>query len=54
MGFVRSYLEEGRLALVSGSPELSYSAYVVHSTKADAGVMDKVRAGLHASAALAA
>ena len=54
MGFIRSYLEEGRLALVPGSPEFSYSAYVVHSTKADPGVMDKVRAGLHASAALAA
>ena len=31
-GFIRSYLEEGRLALVPGSPEFSYSAYVVHST----------------------
>jgi hypothetical protein len=54
MGFVRSYLEEGRLALVPGSPEFSYSAYVVHSTKADSGVMDKIRAGMHASAAVAA
>ena len=46
-GFIRSYLEEGRLTLVPGSPEFSYSAYVVHSTKADPGVMDRVRAGLH-------
>src|SRR3546814_4961422 len=45
-GFIRSYLEEGRLTLVPGSPEFSYSAYVVHSTKADPGVMDRVRAGL--------
>ena len=52
-GFIRPYLEEGRLALVSGSPEFSYSAYMVHSTKADSGVMDRVRAGLHAAAAIA-
>lgn len=53
-GFIRSYLEEGRLALVPGSPEFSYSAYAVHSTKADPGVADRVRAGLRASAAIAA
>ena len=52
-GFIRSYLEEGRLALVPGSPEFSYSAYVVHSTKADAGVMDRIRAGLRAAAEIA-
>src|SRR3546814_9546783 len=50
MGFIRSYLEEGRLALVPGSPEFSYSAHVVHSTKADPGVMDRIRAGLRAAA----
>ena len=52
-GFIRSYLEEGRLALVPGSPEFSYSAYVVHSTKADPGVMDRVRAGLIDAAKIA-
>ena len=52
-GFIRPYLEEGRLAVVAGSPEFSYSAYVVHSTKADPGVIDRVRAGLHATAAIA-
>ena len=52
-GFIRSYLEEGRLALVQGSPEFSYSAYVVHSTKADPGVMDRIRDGLHAAAKIA-
>lgn len=52
-GFIRSYLEEGRLALVSGSPEFSYSAYVVHSAKADPGVIDRVRAGLHQAAKIA-
>ncbi len=53
-GFIRSYLEEGRLALVPDSPEFSYSAYVVHSTKADPGVMDRIRHGLRAAAAIAA
>lgn len=50
-GFIRPYLEEGRLMLVPGSPEFSYSAYMVHSAKADPGVMDRVRAGLHAATA---
>lgn len=50
-GFIRSYLEEGRLALVPGSPEFSYSAYLVHSTKADPGVMDRIRTGLRHAAA---
>ena len=52
-GFLRTYLEEGRQALVPGSPEFSYSAYAVHSTKADPGVMDRVRAGLHDAARIA-
>lgn len=52
-GFVRSYLEEGRLALVPDSPEFSYSAYAVHSTKADEGVMARIRTGLRAAAAMA-
>jgi len=52
-GFIRTYLEEGRLTLVPGSPEFSYSAYVVHSTKADPGVMDRIRAGLHDAAKIA-
>lgn len=54
MAFIRSYLEEGRLALVPGSPEFSYSAHVVHSTQADPGVTDRIRAGLRAAAAIAA
>jgi DNA-binding transcriptional LysR family regulator len=53
-GFIRSYLEEGRLALVPDSPEFSYSAHVVHSTKADPGVMDRIRTGLRAAAELSA
>ncbi|MGE0666197.1 MAG: LysR family transcriptional regulator [Sphingomonadales bacterium] len=50
MGVVRTLLEEGRLILVPDSPEFSYSAYVVHSTKADEGVMAKIRNGLRAAA----
>ncbi len=53
-GFIRSYLEEGRLALVPDSPEFSYSAYVVHSTKADPGIMARIRNGLRAAAAITA
>ncbi|ODU20953.1 MAG: LysR family transcriptional regulator [Sphingomonas sp. SCN 67-18] len=50
MGAVRSYLEEGRLTLVPNSPEFSYSAYAIHSTKADEDVMARIRAGLRAAA----
>jgi DNA-binding transcriptional LysR family regulator len=48
-GFIRPYLQEGRLALVPGSPEFSYSGSVIHSVTADKGVVDKVRAGLRAA-----
>lgn len=48
-GFIRSYLDEGRLAVVPDSPEFSYSAYVVHSATADAGVMERIRRGLRAA-----
>jgi DNA-binding transcriptional LysR family regulator len=50
MAAVRPYIEQGRLALVSDSPEFAYSAHVVHSTKADEGVIDRVRRGLRAAA----
>jgi|TARA_R110001583_G_scaffold190210_1_gene354300 DNA-binding transcriptional LysR family regulator len=53
-GFIRSYLDEGRLALVPDSPEFSYSAYIVHSTKADQGVIDRIRSGFRLAAAMAA
>jgi len=53
-GFVRSYLDEGRLAKIPGSPEFSYSASVVHSAKTDESVMDRIRAGLRAAAARSA
>ena len=50
MGAVRPYIDEGRLALVPDSPEFSYSAYAVHSTKADEDVMARIRSGLRAAA----
>jgi DNA-binding transcriptional LysR family regulator len=50
MGAVRPYLNSGRLALVPDSPEFSYSAYAVHSTRADQSVMSRVRRGLKVAA----
>lgn len=52
MSMVRPLLDEGRLALVPGSPEFSYPSYMVHSTRADESVMARVRLGLRAAAAL--
>ncbi len=52
MGAVRPLLTDGRVALVPNSPEFSYSAYAVHSTKADEGVMERIREGLRAAASL--
>lgn len=53
-GVIRPHIAEGRLVKVVGSPEFSYSASVVHSAKADEGVMDRIRTGLRAAAALPA
>jgi hypothetical protein len=49
MAAVRSLLDEGRLALVPNAPEFSYSAHMVHSTRADESVMERVRAGMRAA-----
>jgi hypothetical protein len=54
MGIIRSHLEAGRLALIPDSPEFSYPAYFVHSTKVDPGVIARVRTGLRTSAMIAA
>jgi DNA-binding transcriptional LysR family regulator len=52
-GFVKPYLDDGRLVQVSDAPEFSYSAYVVHSVKADETAMTQLRVGLrHAAAQL--
>jgi DNA-binding transcriptional LysR family regulator len=49
MAAVRSLLDEGRLVLVPDAPEFSYSSYMVHSTRADESVMERVRTGLRAA-----
>lgn len=54
MSAVRPNIDEGRLVLVPDSPEFAYSAYAVHSTKADEGVMARIRAGLRAAASASA
>jgi DNA-binding transcriptional LysR family regulator len=52
-GFVKPYLDDGRLLPVPDMPEFSYSAYVVHSAKADETAMTQLRAGLrHAASAI--
>jgi DNA-binding transcriptional LysR family regulator len=48
-GFIQPFLKDGRLVLVSNSPEFSYSAYAVHSMKADEGVIARIREGLRAA-----
>ena len=52
MEAVRPYVEEGRLELVPGSPEFSYSSDLVYSTRADESVIARVRHGLHVAADL--
>lgn len=52
--FVRPYIEDGRVAQVSDSPEFSYSAYAVHSAQADEGVIERIRVGLRAAASIIA
>jgi DNA-binding transcriptional LysR family regulator len=51
-GFVQPYIADGRVAPVPGSPAFSYSASLVHSTRAEDGLMDTIRNGLRAAAPL--
>ena len=46
---IRPHITDGRLVPVPGQPEFSYPAYMVHSTKAHTGMMDRIRAGFHAA-----
>lgn len=48
-GFIRAFLESGQLELVPDRPQFSYSAYAVHSTKADEETSARLRAGLRQS-----
>ena len=51
MGFVRPFLASGQVELVKDAPQFPYSAHVVHSTRAEEGVMARIRAGLRGAAA---
>ena len=53
-GFVKPYLDQGLVAPVADSPEFSYCASLVHSTRADEGMIDTIRTGLRIAAALSA
>lgn len=46
---IRPFVADGRMAIVADQPEFSYSAYMMHSTRADADTMNRVRAGFHAA-----
>ena len=52
--FVRPYIDDGRLAHVPDTPEFSYSASFVHSTRVEDGLMDRIRTGLRVAASLSA
>jgi DNA-binding transcriptional LysR family regulator len=51
IGTVNPFLADGHLRQVSGTPEFSYSAYVVYATRRDGEVINRVRNGLRAVAA---
>jgi DNA-binding transcriptional LysR family regulator len=51
-GFVKPYVADGLVAPVPDSPAFSYSASMVHSTKAEDGMIDTIRSGLRAAAAI--
>lgn len=46
----RPYLESGRLHLVADAPEFSYSVHMVHSSRAESGLIDLMRRGFRSSA----
>lgn len=50
-GFIRPYLEDGRLQLVPSSPTFAYPAYLVSSEKADPALVLRLREGLRAASA---
>jgi DNA-binding transcriptional LysR family regulator len=54
MEAARPHLETGRLRLVEGKPQFSYSVYAVYSVKADDALMERVRRGLRSAASSSA
>ena len=51
-GFLKPYVADGLVTPVPDSPAFSYSASLVHSTRAEEGMIDTIRSGLRAAAAL--
>ena len=49
-GFIRPYLDDGRLEVVPDSPAFPYPAYLVSSAKIDAAMMTRLREGLRFAA----
>ena len=49
-GFIRSYLEAGRLEIVPNSPAFAYPAYLVSSEKTDPAMLPRIREGLRLAA----
>ena len=50
-GFIRPYLEAGRLEIVPNSPAFAYPAYLVSSEKTDPAMLPRIREGLRLAAA---
>lgn len=48
IGTAQPFLADGRLKLVKGAPEFSWSAYVVYARRQEGHVIDRVRQGLRA------
>ncbi len=49
MEAARPHLDSGKLRLIEGRPQFSYSVYCVYSPKADERLMERVRSGLRAA-----
>ncbi|SKD06322.1 LysR family transcriptional regulator [Paraburkholderia hospita] len=50
IGTAQPFLADGRLHLVKGAPEFSWSAYIVYARRQEGHVIDRVRHGLRAVA----
>lgn len=42
---IRPYLESGRLRVVTDAPEFSYSVHMIYSSRAESGLIDRMRRG---------
>ena len=48
LGTAKPFLDDGRLRRVPGTPEFSYSAHIVYSTRSETNLIARVRDGLRA------